>query len=93
MRPWLDLYPNREKALLLIEGFLCGFPLPFFSGTGCTVVENLKSVQRFPEVVREKVFKEIAEGRMAGPFSLPPFHNFRISPIGWYLRRSLTPSG
>lgn len=82
MRPWLDLYPSREKALLLIEGFSFGFPLPSFTGSGCTIVDNLKSVRQFPEVVREKVSKEIAEGRMAGPFKFPPFSDFRISPLG-----------
>lgn len=45
------------------------------------VVENLKSVHRFPPVVYEKIAKEIAEGRVAGPFPVPPFSNIHISPL------------
>lgn len=84
MCPWLDLYPNGEKADLLIEGFSVGFPLPSFLSKGCTIVDNLKSINHFPQVVREKVFKEIAESRMAGPFQSPPFEDFHISPLGWF---------
>lgn len=35
-----------------------------------------------PEVVRDKIFTEIQKGGVAGPFVHPPFHNFRISPLG-----------
>ena len=33
-------------------------------------------------IVWEKINNEIIAGRVAGPFSLPPFENFRVSPIG-----------
>lgn len=66
-----------EKACFLIEGFSDGFPL----SEGCSVVGNLKSVELFPQVVTEKDFKEIEEGRIAGPFKYPLFSNFRISPL------------
>ena len=39
-------------------------------------------MDRFPEVVRKKILKEVREGRVAGPFASPPFVNFRISPLG-----------
>lgn len=29
-----------------------------------------------------KFKKEVLEGRVVGPFSAPPFQNFRISPLG-----------
>lgn len=64
MRPWLDSYPNK-KACFLIEGFANGFPLPTFLGEGCKVVGNFKvcgSVSP-PQVVRDKLCKELAEGR------------------------------
>lgn len=82
MLPWLLIYPDRERASLLIDGFKEGFSLPAFSGEGCHPVRNLKSVDRFREVVREKIIKEIREGRVAGPFIDPPFKDFRISPLG-----------
>ena len=82
MRPWLEIYPDQVTAQFLSRGFEFGFPLPSFSGAGCTVVGNLKSASQFPQIVREKVEKEIAEGRIAGPFEHPPFDDFRISPLG-----------
>lgn len=82
MRPWLDKYPDREKACFLLEGFANGFPLPSFWGEGCKVVGNLKSVELFPQVVRDKLLKELAEGRIEGPFVYPPYRNFRISSLG-----------
>lgn len=82
MHHWLMLYPDREKAEVLIEGFSSGFKLPVFTGQGCVLVNNLKSVRMLSHVVREKLIKEIAAGRVAGPFVSPPFLNFRISPLG-----------
>lgn len=52
------------------------FPYPPFTGVGCTVVTNLKSVTTFPQVVRDKVWKEIAKGRVEGPFRDPPAQEF-----------------
>lgn len=82
MYPWLLLYPDKEKAGILINGFTFGFKLPVFSGNGCHVVDNLKSVFLHRQVVRKKLIKEIIAGRVAGPFVSPPFKNFRISPLG-----------
>lgn len=79
MFPW---YTDRQMALLLFGGFNEGFLLPPFQGQGCVFEKNLKSALDLPEVVREKIFREIQEGRVAGPFLYPPFHNFRISPLG-----------
>jgi hypothetical protein len=42
----------------------------------------LKSASNNPEIVQEKLNKEISEGRMAGPFSRKPFPNLIVSPIG-----------
>lgn len=39
-------------------------------------------MQLFPQIVRQKLYKEIAERQVEGPFQLPPFHNFHISPLG-----------
>lgn len=47
-----------------------------------TTASNLKSCQLNPDLVRQKLLKEVLLGRMAGPFKHPPFTNLRISPIG-----------
>lgn len=91
MHPWLDLYPNSERAHALIEGFSQGFPLPPpFTGVGCTVVTNLKLVATFPQVVRDKVWKEIAKGRVEGPFRDPPRSGILdCRHWGWFLKRNI----
>lgn len=58
------------------------FLLLSFSGVGCSIVDNLSSVNRFKEIVRRKFEKEVLAGRVAGPFTSPPFDYFRISPLG-----------
>ena len=35
-----------------------------------------------PELAKQKMSKELAVGRIAGPFSVPPFPTLRVSPIG-----------
>lgn len=69
-------------AQLLTEGFDTGFRLPSFRGSSCTLVKNLKSVDDLAPIVREKINKELQEGRISGPFNAPPFPDFRLSPLG-----------
>lgn len=68
--------------VLLYEGFSFGFQSLSFSGSSCVVVSNLPSVKIKPAIVLNKILKEIAEGRISGPFPSPAFENFRISPLG-----------
>ena len=44
--------------------------------------KNLPSAYKNAAVVSETLAKEIALGRVAGPFSNPPFPNLQVSPIG-----------
>jgi hypothetical protein len=39
-------------------------------------------------VAKDKIYKEIKLGRIAGPFHFPPFPTIRISPISVILKRS-----
>ncbi|KAM3936780.1 LOW QUALITY PROTEIN: uncharacterized protein RB166_000609 [Leptodactylus fuscus] len=82
MRPWLDLYPNREAARTLSEGFTFGFFIPFVHSDYPYFFDNLKSARDRPDVLREKISKEVELGRIVGPFSSPPFPNLRVSPFG-----------
>lgn len=82
MSPWLDIYPDREAAEQLFNGFLCGFFIPFNYSSVPVFANNLKSARENPEVLRDKVSKEVSLGRMFGPFTTPPFTNFRVSPLG-----------
>lgn len=46
------------------------------------IFDNLKSCKDLPLVICEKIQKEVALGRIKGPFQLPSLLDFRISPIG-----------
>ncbi|OCT57189.1 hypothetical protein XELAEV_18003887mg [Xenopus laevis] len=41
-----------------------------------------KSIRSNPQIVVEKIDKELALGRIQGPFVDPPFDYFRVSPLG-----------
>lgn len=72
MQRWLEIYPDQETAKFLTEVFSKGFPMPVFQGEGCKLVNNLKLVANYTLIVKDKLYKEIKEGRIAGPFIYPP---------------------
>lgn len=79
----LELTNYRQpEALCLLNGFKFGFPLHYSGPQKPMECRNLKSAVQRPEVVRQKIQKELCEGRIGGPFTNPPFPNFRVSPIG-----------
>lgn len=82
MLPWLSIYPDRAAAELLRSGFSEGFFIPYVLSRVPMFADNLKSARENPEVLRDKVGKEVALGRMFGPFTSLPFSNFRVSPLG-----------
>ena len=43
--------------------------------------KNLPTALTQPEIVSESLAKEVALGRVAGPFCTPPFPNLQVSPI------------
>ena len=43
---------------------------------------NHKSARQNVPLVSAKIDKELAAGRLAGPFHLPPFSKFVVSPLG-----------
>lgn len=81
------MYPLNEDAGLLRSGFSKGFSLCFDGprvprDSGC-----LASAAERPQVVKEKLAKEISLGRIAGPFHKRPFANLQCSPIGLVPKR------
>ncbi|KAM3928086.1 uncharacterized protein RB166_006214 [Leptodactylus fuscus] len=82
MQPWLEIYPNREASAVLSDGFVFGFFIPFIPSDQPYFSRNLKSARDLPSVLRDKIYKEVSLGRIVGPFSSPPFHNLRVSPLG-----------
>lgn len=43
---------------------------------------NLRSALQHPLVVSEKLSKEVALGRMCGPFPIHPLADLEVSPLG-----------
>lgn len=82
MLPYLREYPDRQAAAFLESGFTLGFPIPCSSASSDVVPRNLSSVRLRPEVVSEKLRKEVSLGRMAGPFSFLPVPGLIFSPLG-----------
>ena len=72
-----------DEVKFLINGFKFGFNLGYQGERVSRQSRNLVSCFQKPEVVQKKLEKEIALGRIAGPFLEPPFHEgFIMSPIG-----------
>lgn len=82
MCPYLSVYPNKSIADELKNGFRFGFYLHYEGPRISTTCTNLVSVKDYPKVVKEKIDKENALGRIAGPFNYEPLGYLRLSPIG-----------
>ena len=82
---------NRNIVEYLLNGFQHGFRIGCFGlpAQQAKRVTNLKSAIEFPAVVDNKIAKELALGRILGPFDTPPpSDNFRISPLGVVPKKS-----
>ena len=77
----LEGYPAQDRAFL-VDGFTHGFHIPFQGTLPPPCHKNLPSALQYPEVINAKLEKEISKGRIAGPFNLPPFEQFAVSPLG-----------
>ena len=66
----------------VLAGFQNGFSLKFKGPQITSEYKNHQSVLKNPDIVSNMLNKELKKGRIAGPFSSPPFPNFRVSPLG-----------
>ena len=73
---------DRALTNYLIDGFSFGFRVHFVGERLAYESPNLKSALDQPDLVKVKLSKECAAGRIVGPFTTPPFPNFRTSPLG-----------
>ena len=77
----LEGYDFQQRSFL-IEGFKYGFHLFSVGQSRSYESHNLFSAKQQPQVVDEKLAKELEAHRSAGPFDTPPFPVFRLSPLG-----------
>ena len=81
LRAYLQGY-DQTLSDFLLSGFRFGFSIPFFGDRSSFESPNLKSALDNPHAVRAKLNKELAAGRIVGPFLYLPFATFRTSPLG-----------
>ena len=84
---YLQGYPQAEKQFLL-DGFTFGFRLGASCHKSVLICKNHNSAYQNPTIVENKIKKQLAKGRYAGPFTKPPFKYFVCSPIGLVAKRS-----
>ena len=76
-------HPDKKLVNKLVWGFTFGFSLGYEGILRDTFAENLKSARDRPDVLRDKILKEVHLGRVLGPFSVRPIPNLIISPRGF----------
>lgn len=71
---------DREKTKFLVDGFRSGFRLQHDGPLSTEIPTNDSSIEQHPQAVKEKLNKELAAGRLRGPFDSPPLPLFHVSP-------------
>ena len=87
LRHFLEDYMLQDTAAL-VSGFTAGFSLHFSETINLNEGKNLPSALNNQIAVDQKLSKELAAGRLAGPFVVAPFHPFRVSPLGLVPKKS-----
>ena len=72
---------DADKTKYLINGFREGFLLFHSSQPQDIHSNNSTTINHHLDAVQLKLHKELQLGRIAGPFSSPPFSPFQISPL------------
>ena len=73
---------DKEKSKFLINGFRNGFSLNYQGPKICTdESKNIPFTIGDSREMWKKIMKEVRLGRLAGPYTRPPFENYVESPI------------
>ena len=75
-------YPDLNMVNYLLSGFKQGFWIGYEGLDFPLITNNLASARDNPEQITAATIKELERGHTAGPFTHPPFENFRCSPLG-----------
>lgn len=78
----LSGHPDRSFVSTLCSTLKHGVDVGYSGSRVSRFSRNLPTALEQPHVVTANLLKEVALGRVAGPFSTPPFPNFQVSPIG-----------
>jgi hypothetical protein len=77
----LQGYDN-DRVNLLTSGFTSGFHIPVFPNIQAVQSNNHLSAEQQFDLIQTDINIELTAGRIAGPFTSPPYNNFFVSPIG-----------
>lgn len=75
-------HPDHEFVFKLCNNLRFGADVGFTGRRTARFSKNLPTVLSQTGIVSENLSKEVALGRVAGPFPSPPLPNFQMSPIG-----------
>lgn len=75
-------HPDRVFVSNLLQTFRLGANIGFFWRRSPRFSRNLPTALAQPDIVKANLDKEVSLGRVAGPFSTPPFPNFQVLTIG-----------
>lgn len=79
----LRQHPDRSFVTELISGLRTGFDMKVFNPPISTrECKNLQSALTRPDEVDRLISDELQKGFLAGPFDIPPFPVYRVSPVG-----------
>jgi len=79
---FLEDYPNQSLVNSLLHIIDFGANLGFNGSLCKQSCHNLKSATEFPEFIKKSVVDLLCNGHALGPFIIPPYLNFRCSPLG-----------
>ena len=65
----------------MIKGLWRGFDLEYSGPFEPRTPDNLSTAVQDPQLIKDKLQKEVKLGRMVGPFKEPPFPNLICSPV------------
>jgi predicted Zn-ribbon and HTH transcriptional regulator len=84
---YLNTFPDREKANEIMDYIKYGVPIGYEGPQKLDVHPNWPSAIKYEGEIRDLIAKDVLLGRIAGPFSVPPFKYFRGSPLGAFRKR------
>ena len=90
----LQFHPHRQKVNFVLKGLRHGFHLGFSPSQQLkSVKKNKPSAAQHPSVVDQYLAHDVSLGRVAGPFSAPPYPNLHVSSFGLFPKEANQGSG
>ena len=86
----LQHHPDNNKVQYVIQGLQNGFDLEYMGPFQHRTPDNLSTAAQDPQLIKDKLQKEVKLGHMVGPFRDPPFPYLICSPVGLVPKKEST---